>query len=158
MTLTSPEPGRARPCLRFPIIVKLPGFDKPPPAARRPVEPTVTAQCGCAAAPDRLRHSELAKKDYYQVLGVKETASARAIERAYWNMARACHKKSARSKSAKRRLLTLNEAYENLASPAKRKAYDRQRRQPQEPKATRGLWGLLRHLRPGNGRFRDPPS
>jgi molecular chaperone DnaJ len=98
----------------------------------------------------------LAKKDYYQVLGVKETATARAIERAYWNMARAYHKKSVRSKSAKRRLLTLNEAYENLASPAKRKAYDRQRRQHQEPKAHRGLWGLLWRLRPWNGRLRNP--
>jgi DnaJ-class molecular chaperone len=100
----------------------------------------------------------LAKKDYYQVLGVKETASAGAIERAYWDMARAYHKKSARSKSAKRRLLTLNEAYENLATPTKREAYDRQRRQPQEPNAPRGLWGLLQRLRPGNGRLRDPPS
>jgi DnaJ-class molecular chaperone len=90
----------------------------------------------------------LAKKDYYQVLGVKETATARAIERAYWNMARAYHKKSERSKSAKRRLLTLNEAYENLACPAKRRAYDRQRRQRQEPEAPGGLWGLLCRLRP----------
>jgi len=114
------------------------------------------AQGGCAAAAGRLRYSKLGKKDYYQVLGVKETASARAIERAYWNMARAYHKKSGRSKSAKRRLLTLNETYENLASPARRKAYDRQRRQHQEPKAPRGLWGLLWRLRPWNGRFRNP--
>jgi DnaJ-class molecular chaperone len=101
---------------------------------------------------------ELAKKDFYQVLGVKETASARAIERAYWNMARAYHKKSGRSKSAKRRLLTLNEAYENLASPEKREAYDRQRRQPQEPEAPRGMRGLLSRLRPGNGDLRIPQS
>jgi DnaJ-class molecular chaperone len=100
----------------------------------------------------------LAKKDYYQVLGVKETASARAIERAYWNMARAYHKKSGRTKIAKRRLLTLNEAYENLASPAKRKAYDRQRRQPQESEAPRRFWSLLSRLRPWNGRFRIPQS
>ena len=100
----------------------------------------------------------MAKKDYYQVLGVKETASAGAIERAYWNMARAYHKKSALSKSAKRRLLTLNEAYENLATPTKREAYDRQRCQPQEPNVPRGLWSLLRRLRPGNGRVRDPLS
>ena len=100
----------------------------------------------------------MAKKDYYQVLGVKETASARAIERAYWDMARTYHKKSARSKSAKRRLLTLNEAYENLATPTKREAYDLQRRQPQEPDAPRGLWGLFRRLRPGNGQFCDPSS
>ena len=106
------------------------------------------AQCGCAAPPGRPPYPELAKKDYYQVPGVKETATARAIEKAYWNMARAYHKKSGRSKRAKRGLLILNEAYENLASPAKRRAYDRQRRQPQEPKAPRGLWGLLWRLRP----------
>jgi len=100
----------------------------------------------------------LAKKDYYEVLGVKETASARAIERAYWNMARTYHKKSARSKSAKRRLLSLNEAYENLACPEKREAYDRQRRQPQEAEAPKGLLGLVSKLRPGNNRLHIPQS
>jgi len=97
----------------------------------------------------------LAKKDYYQVLGVKETATGRAIEKAYWSMARTYHKKAARNRSVNKRLLRLNEAYENLASPDKRKAYDRERRQAQESEAPRGLRGLLQRLRPSYARWRD---
>jgi DnaJ-class molecular chaperone len=88
----------------------------------------------------------MARKDYYHVLGVHETATGTAIERAYWNLARAYHKKSARNKSAKRRLVSLNEAYENLASPDKRDAYDRKRRHAHESQAGGGLRSLLRRL------------
>jgi DnaJ-class molecular chaperone len=89
----------------------------------------------------------MARRDYYRVLGVQETATGKAIERAYWDLARQYHKKSGRNKSAKRRLVTLNEAYENLATPDKRDAYDRQRRNPHEPEAGRGLRSLLRRFR-----------
>ena len=88
----------------------------------------------------------MAKKDYYRVLGVQETATGKAIERAYWNLARTYHKKSARNKTAKRRLVTLNEAYENLASPDRRNAYDRERLRPPEPEANGGFRSLLRRL------------
>lgn len=100
----------------------------------------------------------MARKDYYRVLGVQETATGKAIERAYWNLARTYHKKAAQTKSAKRRLMTLNEAYENLASPDKRNAYDRQRRRSQEPEAGRRLMSLLRRLwsRDGNSQVPAP--
>jgi DnaJ-class molecular chaperone len=88
------------------------------------------------------------KRDHYQVLGVKETATGRAIEKAYWNMARTYHKKAARNRSVNKRLVRLNEAYETLASPDKRQAYDRQRREIRESEPPRGLRGLLRRLRP----------
>ena len=96
------------------------------------------------------------KKDYYELLGVQQTATSTTIEEAYWNLARIYHKKSARNKSAKRRLLTLNEAYENLASPDKREAYDRQRQQSEEAGDAPGLWGLLRRIRSWNGHSQFP--
>ena len=101
----------------------------------------------------------MGKKDYYQVLGVEETATAGVIERAYWDLAHLYHKKSARNKSAKRRLLTLNEAYENLACPDKRDAYDRERRlRLAESNPPKGLWALILRFRTGNGRSRVPLS
>jgi len=110
-----------------------------------------------AAARDRSGDQPLArKKDYYEFLGDKQTATSTVIEKAYWNLARIYHKKSARNKSAKRRLLTLNEAYENLASPDKREAYDRQRQQLQETDEAPGLWRLLRRIRCWNGHSHFP--
>ena len=43
--------------------------------------------------------------------------------------------------------MTLNEAYENLASPDKRDAYDRQRGRPRESQAGGGLRSLLQRFR-----------
>ena len=97
-------------------------------------------------------------RDYYKLLGVQQTANATSIEEAYWNLARNYHKKSARNRSAERRLVTLNEAYENLASPDKRETYDRERQQAQEARDAGGLWGLLRRLRFRNGRSHAPES
>ena len=64
-------------------------------------------------------------KDYYATLGIEPRAHARVIEKTYWERAHELHEVPTRT--AQKRLKTLNEAYETLASPHKRAAYDRKR-------------------------------
>jgi len=66
-------------------------------------------------------------KDYYATLGVEPRSHARIIEETYWERAHELHEVPTRQ--AQKRLKTLNEAYETLASPHKRAAYDRKRRE-----------------------------
>ncbi len=83
-------------------------------------------------------------KDYYDILGVSPLAPARAIEEAYWELAHLFHAR--RSRAAMKRRKMLNEAYEVLANPNRRRTYDRQWNRanglverPPEP----GLWARL---------------
>lgn len=64
-------------------------------------------------------------KDYYEILAISPQASARAVEEAYWELAHVYHGR--RTRAAAKRLRQLNEAYEVLATPHRRHAYDRQR-------------------------------
>lgn len=66
-------------------------------------------------------------RDYYEVLGIHPQAPARAVEEAYWELAHQYHAR--RSRAAAKRLRVLNEAYEVLADPQRRRAYDRLWRQ-----------------------------
>jgi molecular chaperone DnaJ len=66
-------------------------------------------------------------KDYYATLGVEPRSHARVIEETYWERAHELH--NVPTRQAQKRLKTLNEAYETLASPHKRAAYDRKRRE-----------------------------
>jgi DnaJ-class molecular chaperone len=67
----------------------------------------------------------VAYKDYYQILGVDRTADARAIKQAYRRLARKHHPdQNPGSKAAAERFKEINEAYEVLSDPEKRRRYD----------------------------------
>lgn len=63
-------------------------------------------------------------KDYYEVLGLTDSASADEIKSAYRRLARKFHPDVSKEKGAEDRFKSINEAYEALKDPEKRKAYD----------------------------------
>jgi curved DNA-binding protein len=64
-------------------------------------------------------------KDYYATLGVPKTATAKEIKQAFRKLARKHHPDvNPGDKAAESRFKELNEAYEVLGDPAKRKKYD----------------------------------
>ena len=63
-------------------------------------------------------------KDYYKIVGVDKTASAEAVKRAYRRLARKYHPDVNKGKGAAERFKEINEAYEVLGDPEKRKRYD----------------------------------
>lgn len=66
-----------------------------------------------------------ARHDYYEVLGVDQSASQRDIKKAYRRMARKYHPDVSDSPNAEARFKEVNEAYEVLSDPDKRRTYDR---------------------------------
>jgi len=67
----------------------------------------------------------MAKRDYYEVLGVSKNASADEIKRAYRRMAIKCHPdKNPNDKEAETKFKECAEAYEVLSDPEKRQRYD----------------------------------
>jgi molecular chaperone DnaJ len=68
----------------------------------------------------------MAKRDYYDILGVSRTASEQELKSAFRKLAKECHPDSnPGDKGAEQRFKDLNEAYEALKDPQKRAAYDR---------------------------------
>src|SRR5262249_50050442 len=67
----------------------------------------------------------MAKRDYYDVLGVSRNASEQDIKAAFRRLAKECHPdRRPGDKTAEHRFKELNEAYEALKDPQKRAAYD----------------------------------
>lgn len=67
----------------------------------------------------------MAKRDYYEVLGVARGASPKEIRNAYRKLARKYHPDvNPNDKSAEAKFKEINEAYEVLSDPEKRKQYD----------------------------------
>ena len=65
------------------------------------------------------------KKDYYEILGVKKSASADDIRKAFRKLARKYHPDvNPGDKAAEEKFKTLSEANDVLSDPKKRKIYD----------------------------------
>jgi molecular chaperone DnaJ len=67
----------------------------------------------------------MAKRDYYEVMGVAKNASSDEIKKAYRKLAMKHHPdRNSDSKDAEKRFKEVKEAYEMLSDPQKRAAYD----------------------------------
>jgi molecular chaperone DnaJ len=68
----------------------------------------------------------MAKRDYYEVLGLKKTAGEQEIKNAFRNLAKQYHPDcNPGDGEAEKRFKEVNEAYEVLKDPRKRAAFDR---------------------------------
>jgi molecular chaperone DnaJ len=93
----------------------------------------------------------MAKRDYYEVLGVDRNAPDEDIKKAYRKLAIKYHPdKNPGDKSAEERFKELGEAYEALSDPQKRSAYNQYGHAAFDPRARAGAGGFR------GGGFHDP--
>ncbi|HEU5080811.1 MAG TPA: DnaJ C-terminal domain-containing protein [Opitutaceae bacterium] len=96
----------------------------------------------------------VAFKDYYKVLGVDRNASDEDLKKAFRKLARRYHPDVAKNeKNAEEKFKEVNEAYEVLGDPKKRKRYDELGERWQEPDAPPPQSGGWRSARTGDREF-----
>ncbi len=93
----------------------------------------------------------MAKRDYYEVLGVGRNASDEEIKKAYRKLALKFHPdKNSGDKTAEERFKEIGEAYEALSDPQRRAAYDQYGHAAFDPRARASRAGGF------GGGFHDP--